>query len=146
MQHIGILQVIVSRLSMQEEESFDCTYGKCHVYIIACKRRIFLSILMASVICVHFSQLVDHYVHMHPPHNIIEITHSKILVSALQHQVSRGDTYSEVADHQCTQDTPQNRVSDTIMHVILNTINNVVRLLDWYHFFFFFSLIPFEYL
>ena len=70
---------------MQGEESFDRTNGKCHFYIIACKSKTFLSIvIMASVICVHFSQLVDHCVHRHAPHNIIEDTHSKILVSALE--------------------------------------------------------------
>ena len=34
---------------------------KCHVfYILVCKRKIFLSILMVGVICVHFSQLIYH--------------------------------------------------------------------------------------
>jgi hypothetical protein len=41
------------------------------------------------VICVHFSQLVDHCVTcMDASHNIITHTHAKILVSALERQVS----------------------------------------------------------
>jgi hypothetical protein len=40
------------------------------------------NILMASVLCVHFSQLVDRCVTQHAPHNTIEHTHVKILVSA----------------------------------------------------------------
>ena len=57
-------------------------------YILVCKKKIFLSIQMASVICVHLSQLVDHYGNRHPPHNTIELPHAKILVSALECQVS----------------------------------------------------------
>jgi hypothetical protein len=45
---------------MQEEDIFESTNGKCHILkILVCKKKIFLSILMASVICVHCSQLVD---------------------------------------------------------------------------------------
>ena len=36
---------------------------------------------------------------MHRPHNIFEHTHTKILVSALECQVSRGDTNDEAVDH-----------------------------------------------
>ena len=40
---------------------FTMLAPKCDVfYILECKRKIFLSILMACVICVHFNQLVDH--------------------------------------------------------------------------------------
>ena len=48
----------------------------------------FLRILMASVICVHFSQLVDDCnigIHL----NIIEYTHAKILESTLLPSVMR---------------------------------------------------------
>ena len=38
---------------------------------------------------------------MHAPHNNIEHTRAKILVSALERQVSWGDTYGEVVYHQC---------------------------------------------
>ena len=39
---------------------FECTNDKCHVFtVLVCKRKIFLSMLMASVIRVHFSQLID---------------------------------------------------------------------------------------
>jgi hypothetical protein len=34
----------------------------------------------------------EYYVHMHTPHNTMERTHAKILVSTLEHQVSWGDT------------------------------------------------------
>ena len=43
---------------------------------------------MASVICVHFSQLVDHYGIRHPPHITIEHPRAKILGSTLERQVS----------------------------------------------------------
>ena len=33
------------------------------------------------------------------PHNIIEHTHAKILVIALERQVSQGDTKAKVVDH-----------------------------------------------
>ena len=35
---------------------------------------------------------------MHTPHNIINHTHAKILVSAIERQVSWGDTDDEVVD------------------------------------------------
>jgi mannitol/fructose-specific phosphotransferase system IIA component (Ntr-type) len=38
---------------------------------------------------------------MHTPHNIIEHTHSKILVIALERQVSWDDNIGEVVDHLC---------------------------------------------
>ena len=41
---------------------------------------------MASVICVHLSQLVNFMSHRHAPHNFIEHTHAKTLVSALERQ------------------------------------------------------------
>ena len=43
---------------------------------------------MASVICVHFSELVDHCGNRHPPHDIIEQSDAKILVSPPERQVS----------------------------------------------------------
>ena len=39
-----------------------------------------MSLLMASVICVHFSDLVVFVEHRHPPHNTVEHTEAKILV------------------------------------------------------------------
>ena len=39
---------------------FEHLNGKCHVF--TCKKKVFFSIQMISVICVHFSQLVDHCV------------------------------------------------------------------------------------
>jgi hypothetical protein len=70
---------------MRGEDIFENTNGKCHVFtFLVCKRKIFLSIVMASVICVHFSQVVDHCVTWHAPHNTIEHTHAKILVSTLE--------------------------------------------------------------
>ena len=41
-------------------------------------------------------------VHRHPPHNTIEHTHAKILVSALERQVSSDDTYGEGVNHHCS--------------------------------------------
>jgi hypothetical protein len=57
-------------------------------YILVSKKKIFLSIQMASVICVNFSRLVDHYGNRHPPHNTNEHPHAKILVSPLECQLS----------------------------------------------------------
>ena len=37
----------------------------------------------------------------HTPQNTIEHTHAKTLVSALEHQVSWGDTYDDEVNHQC---------------------------------------------
>ena len=37
---------------------------------------------------------------MHASHNIIKHTHAKILVSTLEYQVSWGDYYDEVVNHQ----------------------------------------------
>ena len=52
--------MIVLHFSMRGEDILDRTNGKCHVFtFLVCKRKIFLSILMASIICVHFSQLVE---------------------------------------------------------------------------------------
>jgi hypothetical protein len=43
------------------EDVLEHTNDKCHVfYIVVCKRKISLSILMASIICLHFGQLLDH--------------------------------------------------------------------------------------
>ena len=53
---------------------------------------------MASVMCVHCSQLVDH---RHAPRITIEHSHAKIVVSALERQVAQDDTYSKVVNHQC---------------------------------------------
>lgn len=52
----------------------------------------FLNIPMPSVICVWFSQLVDHYVTLHN-------TFEHILVRALECQVSLFSTNDEVVDH-----------------------------------------------
>ena len=55
--------MIILCSNVQGEDIFARTNGVwlC-VYILVCKRKIFLSILMADVNCVHFSQLVDHCV------------------------------------------------------------------------------------
>jgi hypothetical protein len=53
--------MIVLHFSMQGEDSIEHTSGKRHLYtFLVCKRKIFLSILMPNVICVHFGQLIDH--------------------------------------------------------------------------------------
>ena len=56
-------------VSMQEEDSLEHTNGKCHL----------------CTILVNLSTIVEY---RHPPQNIIEHTHAKILVSALKRQVS----------------------------------------------------------
>jgi hypothetical protein len=85
----------------------------------------FLGILMPSVISVHFSQLVDQsvtYAHT----SLHYQTYSCQDIS----QVSWGDTNGEVVDHECNLGSTQNRVSDTITHVTLNIINDVMTLHD----------------
>jgi hypothetical protein len=46
-----------------------------------------------------FSQLIDHCVTWHTPHNTIGHTHAKMIVTALERQVSLGDTTGEVIDY-----------------------------------------------
>ena len=55
--------MIVLHFSMQGEDIVEQTNGKCHVFTFKYAReKYFLNILMPSVICVHFSQLIDHCV------------------------------------------------------------------------------------
>ena len=49
--------MIVLHSSMQREDILSVPMASVH--ILVCTKKIFLSILMASFICVHFSQLVD---------------------------------------------------------------------------------------
>ena len=52
---------------------------------------------MQNVICVRFCQLVDHSVTTHAyTSSTSEHTHTKILASALEHQVSQDDTNGKV--------------------------------------------------
>ena len=56
--------MIVMQFSIQGESFIEQTTGPWQmscVYILVSKRKTFLSILMPSVICACFSQLVDHY-------------------------------------------------------------------------------------
>ena len=50
--------MIVLSFSIQGENIFERTNGKCHVLCFSMQEE---NILMASVICVHFSLLVDHF-------------------------------------------------------------------------------------
>ena len=60
----------------------------------------FLNTLVPSIICVHFSQLVDHYVTWtHTPYAIIKHTQAKILASTLECQVSWDDTTGDIIGH-----------------------------------------------
>ena len=52
--------MIVLCFIMQGEDMIEHTNDKCRVLV--CKRKIFLSILISSVICVHYYQLVEHCV------------------------------------------------------------------------------------
>ena len=53
--------MIVLCFSMQGEDIFERTNGKCHVFISMQEEDIFED-ASGSVICVHSSQLVDHFV------------------------------------------------------------------------------------
>ena len=47
---------------MQEEDILENMNGKYHVFtFLVCKGKIFLSKIMPTVICLHFTQLVDHH-------------------------------------------------------------------------------------
>ena len=50
----------VMQFSMQGEDILKLNNDKCLCSHLVCKRKIFLSILNPSVICVHFRQLVVH--------------------------------------------------------------------------------------
>ena len=52
----------IMRFNIQGEDIFEFTNGKRHAFaILICKGKIF-ELTNASVICVHFSQVVDHCV------------------------------------------------------------------------------------
>ena len=70
---IGILGMILLCFSMQEEILYHIDEKVSCVYMLVCKRTIFLRILMSSVI----------WVDLYTVHDIIEHTHAKILVSVL---------------------------------------------------------------
>ena len=58
-----ILEKIVLPYSMPWKDSLEVTYDECHgVYILVYTGKIFQSIQMSSVVCVHSSQLVEHCV------------------------------------------------------------------------------------
>ena len=59
----------------------------------------------------------------------MEHIHTKILVSALERQVSWVTLMLKLLIISVTYHMPQNRVSDTIMHVALNIVNNVLYLI-----------------
>jgi hypothetical protein len=57
---------------------------------------------MSSVFCVHFSQLVDHLCDIGIDMvTLFEHTRVKILLSAIERQVSKGDTNNEVVGYYC---------------------------------------------
>ena len=67
MEHVGILEMtLVFCFYMQGEDIIEHTNGNCHVNLHLNMQgedsKILLSLLMSSVICVDFSQLVGHYV------------------------------------------------------------------------------------
>ena len=58
-----IRYIIILHFDMERKNVFESANDKCDVfYMLVCKRKILLSILMACIICVYFSQLVDHCV------------------------------------------------------------------------------------
>ena len=54
---------------------------------------------MASALRVHFGHVVDRCGNKHSPHNTIECPHATILVTALEHQVSKHDTCHKIVNH-----------------------------------------------
>ena len=78
---------------------------------------------MASVLRVHFGQVVDRCGNRHTPHNTIERPHATILVSTLEHQASKNNTYHKIVNLQCKLAYAPKYGSDTITHVIVNNIN-----------------------
>ncbi len=49
-------------------------------------------------LCVHLDQVVDRCGNRHSPHNTIERPRAMILVTALEHQASKDDTYHEIVN------------------------------------------------
>ena len=54
--------MMILRFSVQGEDFLSVRMASVMFYNLVWKRKIFLSILIARVICVHYSQLVDHCV------------------------------------------------------------------------------------
>ena len=87
-----------------------------------------LEVLLPSVICVHFSLLVDH---------LYRIGIHRITLWTYSCQDVSNRSWTPVCDGvklmmklliiSVTYRMPQNKVSDTIMHVTLNTINGVAQ-------------------
>jgi hypothetical protein len=81
---------------------------------------------MASGICIHFSQLVDHCninIHLIALLNILMPRYWKAHLNAKCHEVT---LIVKLLIISVTQHTPQNKASGTITHVTLNTIIGVV--------------------
>jgi hypothetical protein len=64
--------------------------------------------------------------HRHPPHNNVEHTRAKILVSTLECQVSWRDTNDEVVDHDCNLSYTSKQGKWHYYACATKTINNVV--------------------
>lgn len=47
---------------MQEENNVEHTNGMCQASMLVSKRKIILSMIMPSVMCLCYSQIVDHCV------------------------------------------------------------------------------------
>ena len=80
--------MVVLCFSTQEKDICECTSGKCHVLPFSMQEDLHYT-LKSSVICIHFNQFVNVVELRHPPHNIMEHTHAKILVSTLVLSVTR---------------------------------------------------------
>ena len=80
----------VLRFSMQGEGIFERTNGKYRVFaFLVCKRKILSSIVMASVIYVHFSQLCRPLCNIVTHHTtLLNMLMPRYLISALERQVS----------------------------------------------------------
>jgi hypothetical protein len=93
--------MILLHFIMQGEDIIEHTNDNVScVYVSMCKRKILLS-----------------------------IQNMKILVSALERQVDHEVTLMvKLLIKRVTYQSSPNRISDTIMHVTLNTINNVIHI------------------
>ena len=97
--------MIVLRFSMQGEDTIEHTSGKCHVFTFWSTCRPLCNI------CIHLITLL----------NILCV---KILKAPLNAMCQKGDT--KLSTINVTYHTPPNRVSDTTMHVTLNTMHGAV--------------------
>jgi hypothetical protein len=87
---------------MQGEVFLGILWQVSCIYILVWKRKIFLTILMATVILCTLKSTCRPLCNIgHAPCNTNEHAYAKIEVSTLECQISWGNNCDEVVNHQC---------------------------------------------